>query len=233
MKEDLGIAMIVNPERETANEIFNLISLPSVANIERFAKGKAYMVEIVAEKGCALIGETLLSLGKKLSAKVLICAVQRGSEVIIPSGGFRIETGDRIHFTSEARALGDFLAEVNLIRSPLKNIMIVGGGRISYYLADALSKKKYAVKMIESNSEHASELAQQLPDVTVVCGNGIPHRDGSEGRVYQHPKAHQSALCAGNQVRRQDVGAEDDQRCLRLHHAVLLYFLCSDVPAGL
>lgn len=175
MKEDLGIAMIVNPERETANEIFNLISLPSVANIERFAKGKAYLVEIVAEKGCALIGETLISLGKKLSAKVLICAVQRGSEVIIPSGGFRIETGDRIHFTSEARALGDFLAEVHLIRSPLKNIMIVGGGRISYYLADALSKKKYAVKMIESNSEHASELAQQLPDVTVVCGNGTQH----------------------------------------------------------
>lgn len=175
MKEDLGIAMIVNPERETANEIFNLISLPSVANIERFAKGKAYLVEIVVEKGCSLIGETLISLGRKLSSKVLICAVQRGSEVIIPSGGFRIEEGDRIHFTSEARALGDFLAEVNLVRSPLRNVMIVGGGRIGYYLADALSKKKYAVKMIESNSDHASELAQQLPGVTVVCGNGTQH----------------------------------------------------------
>lgn len=175
MKEDLGIAMIVNPEQETANEIFNLISLPSVANIERFAKGKAYLVEIVVEKGCSLIGETLISLGRKLSAKVLICAVQRGSEVIIPSGGFRIEEGDRIHFTSEARALGDFLAEVDLVRSPLKHVMIVGGGRIGYYLADALSKKKYAVKMIESNGEHAAELAEQLPGVTVVCGNGTQH----------------------------------------------------------
>lgn len=175
MKEDLGIAMIVNPERETANEIFNLISLPSVANIERFAKGKAYLVEIVVEKGCSLIGETLISLGRKLSSKVLVCAVQRGSEVIIPSGGFRIEEGDRIHFTSEARALGDFLAEVNLVRSPLRNVMIVGGGRIGYYLADALSKKRYAVKMIESNSEHASALAEQLPGVTVVYGNDTQH----------------------------------------------------------
>lgn len=175
MKEDLGIAMIVNPERETANEIFNLISLPSVATIERFAKGKAYLVEIVVEKGCKLIGETLISLGKKLTSQVLICAVQRGNEVVIPSGGFRIEAGDRIHFTSEARALGDFLAEVDLVRSPLRNVMIAGGSRIAYYLADALSKKKYAVKLIESSSAHAAELAEQLPGVTVVCGNGTQH----------------------------------------------------------
>ena len=175
MKEELGIAMVVNPERETANEIFNLISLPSVANIEHFAKGKAYLVEIVVEKGCSLIGETLISLGSKLRSKVLICAVQRGKEVIIPTGGFRIEEGDRLHFTSEARALGDFLSEVDLVRSPLKNIMIVGGGRTGYYLADALAKKKYAVKLIESDSGHASELAQQLPDITVVYGNGTKH----------------------------------------------------------
>lgn len=175
MKEDLGIAMIVNPERETANEIFNLISLPSVANIERFAKGKAYLVEIVVEKGSTLIGETLFSLGKKLTTKVLICAVQRGGEVVIPSGGFQIMEGDRIHFTSEARALGDFLSEVKLVKSPLKKVMIVGGGRIGYYLADALSRKKYAVKMIEQNSAHAEELAEQLSEVTVVCGNGTKH----------------------------------------------------------
>lgn len=175
MKDDLGIAMIVNPERETANEIFSLINLPSVAQIEHFAKGRVSLVEIVAERGCTLIGETLISLGKKLTSKVLICAVQRGGEVIIPSGNFRIEEGDKIHFTSDAKALGDFLSEVNLVKSPFKNIMIVGGGRIGYYLAGTLSKKKYAVKMIESNLSHAEELADLLPHVTVICGNGTQH----------------------------------------------------------
>lgn len=175
MKDDLGIAMIVNPERETANEIYSLINLPSVAQIEHFAKGRVSLVEIVAERGCTLIGETLISLGKKLTAKVLICAVQRGGEVIIPSGNFRIEEGDKIHFTSDAKALGDFLSEVHLVKSPFKNIMIVGDGRIGYYLASALSKKRYAVKMIESNSSHAEELAELLPHVTVICGNGTQH----------------------------------------------------------
>ena len=175
MKDDLGISMVVNPERETANEIFNIISLPSVAQIEHFAEGKVSLVEVVAEKGCSQIGETLISLGKKLTTKVLICAVQRGDEVIIPSGNFMIQAGDKIHFTSNAKMLGDFLAEVNLVKSPLKNVMIVGGGRIGYYLADSLSKQKYKVKLIEHNPINAEELADSLPRVTVICGNGSQH----------------------------------------------------------
>lgn len=175
MKDDLGIAMIVNPERETAHEIFNIINLPSVAQIEHFAKGRVSLVEIVATKGCRLIGETLHSLGKKFKTTVLICAVQRGDEVIIPDGNFCIEEGDKIHFTSDARALGDFLAEANLVLSPLKNIMIVGGGRIGYYLADSLSRKKYDVKLLETDPANAEELAEFLPNVTVICGNGTQH----------------------------------------------------------
>lgn len=175
MKDDLGIALVVNPEQETANEIFNIINLPSVNLIEQFAEGRVSLVEVAVKKGCSLIGETLISLGKKLTTKVLICAVQRGDEVIIPGGNFMIEEGDRIHFTSEAKSLGDFLSEANLVNSPFKNIMIVGGGRIGYYLADALSKKKYAVKLLEDNPSTCEELAELLPRATVVCGNGTQH----------------------------------------------------------
>ena len=175
MKDELGISMIVNPEQDTAAEIFNLINLPSIAQAEHFAKGRVLLVEIVAEKGCALIGETLITLGKKLNTKVLICAVQRGQNVIIPTGNFVIEEGDRIHLTSDAKSLRDFLAEVNLVKSPLKNIMIVGGSRIAYYLANELSKKKYKIKLIESNLAVAEELASELPRVTVIHGNGTQH----------------------------------------------------------
>lgn len=175
MKDELGISMIVNPEQDTATEIFNLINLPSIAQVEHFAKGRVLLAEIVAEPGCTLVGETLITLGKKLKTKVLICAVQRGNEVIIPTGNFTIEQGDRIHLTSDAKSLRDFLAEVNLVRSPLKNIMIVGGSKIAYYLADELSKKKYKIKLIESNKAIAEEFAAELPRVTTVHGNGTRH----------------------------------------------------------
>lgn len=175
MKEELGISMILNPEKETANELFSLISLPSVAHVERFAKGRAALVAIIVESGCPLIGETLISIGKKYHTRVLICAVQRGEQIFIPSGNFRIEEGDKIHFTSESNSLGDFLSEINLIKSPLKNIMIIGGGNIGFYLADELSRKKYHVKLIEQDKKRAEELAELLPKVTVIHGDGTKH----------------------------------------------------------
>lgn len=175
MKDALGISMVVNPERETANEIFNLINLPSVSSMEHFAKGKVILVEVIAKSGCALVGESLISLGKKLKSKVLFCAVQRSDEVIIPDGNFVIQSGDKIHFTADAKNLGAFLEEVNLVKSPLKRVMIIGGGGIGYYLADSLSQKKYSVKLIEKDPVRADELAEMLPRVTVICGNGTRH----------------------------------------------------------
>lgn len=186
MKDDLGISMLVNPEKDTANEIFNLINLPSIVQVEHFAKGRVLLVEIVAEKGCLLIGESLISIGKKLSTKVLICAVERNGEVFIPSGNFTIRENDKIHFTSDVHKLGDFLAEINLVKSPLKNVMIVGGNnKTSLYLAEQLSKKKYKVKLIEKDRKNAEFLAETLPRITVIYGNGMRHdiliEEGLEG----------------------------------------------------
>lgn len=175
MKDELGISMIVNPERDTANEIFNLINLPSIGQVDHFGNGRALLFEIVAEKGCSLVGQTLISIGKTLSTRVLICAVQRGQEVIIPTGNFLIQEGDRIHLTADAKSLRDFISEINLMRSPLKNIMIVGGNKIGYYLSDELSKKKYKIKLIESNRNTCEELAESLPKVTIIHGNGTQH----------------------------------------------------------
>lgn len=175
MKNELGISMIVNPELDTATEIFNLISLPAIAEIERFANGKVLLVSIAAENGCSLIGETLISLGKKLNTQVLICAIQRGDDVIIPTGTTTIQENDKICFTANAKDLRDFLTEANIIKLPLKNIMIVGGTKSAYYLADQLSHKKYNIKLIEENADLAEELADKLPRVTVVHGSGLRH----------------------------------------------------------
>lgn len=175
MRETLGISMLVNPEKDTANEIFNLINLPSVVQVDYFAKGKVLLVGIVAENGNSLIGESLKTLNSKLSTRILICAVQRGDEVFIPTGDFVIEEGDKLHFTTDIHMLRDFLEEIDLVKSPLRNIMIVGGCKTSAYLAELLSKRRYKVKLIEKDKEVAEELAGLLPKVTVVNGNGTRH----------------------------------------------------------
>ncbi len=175
MKDELGISMILNPELETANELFNLINLPSVIQIEKFARGRVNLVEVVVEKGCPLAGETLISAGKKFRSKVLICAVQRGGKVFTPSGNFQIEEGDKIHFTAEAKVMGEFLREINLVKAPIKNVLMVGAGRIGYYLADALARNKYNVKLLEQDRKLAEEMAERLPNTTVIHGDGTSH----------------------------------------------------------
>ena len=175
MKDELGISMIVNPEQDTATEIFNLINLPAIAEVEYFANGKVLLVEIAVEKESTLINETLISIGQKLNTKVLICAIRRRDEVIIPSGHTKILEGDKIYFTANAKHLRDFLSEAKIIKSRLKNIMIVGGTRTSYYLANHLSKKKYNIKLIENDIKAAESLADALPHVTVVNGCCTQH----------------------------------------------------------
>lgn len=175
MQNELGISMIVNPELDTANEIFNLISLPAIVDIERFANGKVLLVEVAIDKDSNLVDETLISIGQKFKTKILICAVQRGNEVVIPSGRFTIKEGDKICFTAQAKDLRDFLTEANIIKTPLRNIMIVGGNRVAYYLAKQLAQKKYKIKLIEKDMDNAEALSDKLDKVTVVCGPYMSH----------------------------------------------------------
>ena len=175
MREELGLSMVVNPEKETAEEIMNMINFPSLLKLENFANGKVNLVEILLEDGNPLIDETLISMWKKVKTKVLICAVQRGDDVIIPSGNFKMQKGDRLNITADANSLVTFLRELNLIKSPLKDVMLIGGGKISYYLADELLNRKYNVKIIEQDKTRASEMAEQLSKASVIYGDGTDH----------------------------------------------------------
>lgn len=175
MKDELGLSMIVNPEEETANEITNMINLPTISKLEHFAKGLVNLVEIIIEDGNPLIGETLYSMSKKINTKVLICAVERENEVIIPSGNFQINKGDRISFTAESASLRSFLRELNLIKSPLKKVMIVGGSTTGYYLANNLLKNHCKVRLVEVDELKANELAEKLPAASIIYADGTKH----------------------------------------------------------
>lgn len=175
MKDELGLSMIVNPEEETANEITNMINLPTISKLEHFAKGLVNLVEIIIEEENPLIGETLYSMSKKINTKVLICAVERDNEVIIPTGNFQINKGDRISFTAESTSLRSFLRELNLIKSPLKKVMIVGGSTTGYYLANNLLKNHCKVRLVEVDEAKANELAEKLPNASIIFADGTKH----------------------------------------------------------
>jgi trk system potassium uptake protein TrkA len=175
MRQHLELSLAINPELLAARELFSLLKLPSAAKVETFSVRNFQIIELRLKSNSLLDGMRLSQMRNVYKGNYLICAVQRGNEVVIPSGNFIIEEGDRIHFTSDARVLRDFLAEIKTVKLPLRNIMIVGGSKIGYYLAEELSKKKYKIKLIEDDRSNAEELAESLPHVTVINGNGTQH----------------------------------------------------------
>ena len=139
LRNELGISMIVNPEFETANEISRIIRFPSAANLDSFARGKIEIASIKIHSDNALCDTPLYDLRKRSKAKVLVCAVQRNDEVFIPSGDFVIRCDDTISITGTRAELSLFMKQTGVYKQRIKNVMIIGGGRIGYYLSKLLS----------------------------------------------------------------------------------------------
>ena len=94
MRQALDISMPINPELLTAHEIYNLLKFPSAVKIETFSQRDFEMIEIKLADDSPLDGLSLRELREKYNAKVLVCAVRRGSEVRIPDGRFVLHAGD-------------------------------------------------------------------------------------------------------------------------------------------
>ena len=177
IREGLGITMPINPESETADEITKILNFAEAIRVDSFAKGNVDLVELFIPEGNPLIDESLLSIYQTYQIKVLVCAVQRNDEVIIPSGSFTFKAKDKIYITANNRAtLKTFLSKSQLLESKIKSVMIVGGGKISAYLGKELIKNKFQVKILESDYNRCVELSTLLPNATIIHGDGSDQR---------------------------------------------------------
>ncbi len=177
LKEELGVSLVINPEYSTAHEIFRLLQFPSFLKRDSFAKGRVEIVEVELRDGSPLAGTALMDLQKKVKVKVLICAVERNGEAFIPDGNFCLAPGDRLSFTASSSDLAKLIRNLGLAQKKVKDVMIIGGSRIAFYLAESLLNTGASVKLVEIDEERCQELAELLPKATII------HADGSDKTV--------------------------------------------------
>ncbi len=168
----LGINMIVNPELATAGEISRILRFPAATKTETFARGRIELIEFTVGSENALCNMCIKEIYKKYKIKVLICAVQRANEVFIPNGDFVIHSGDRLHITATHGDLTRFMKEIGIIQKKLKTVMLIGGGRISFYLSRMLIESGMKVKIIEQDVHRCAELSEYIPKADIICGDG-------------------------------------------------------------
>ncbi|MBE6935867.1 MAG: Trk system potassium transporter TrkA [Ruminococcaceae bacterium] len=171
MREDLGLSMVVNPERSAAREIARNLRLPSALNIDLFAQGRVELIELLLQKDNPLAGKSLSEIGGLFTEKFLVCAVNRNGDVHIPTGSFVLREGDRIHFTASAAHTSSLFKRLGIVQHEIRRVMIAGGGRITNFLARQLLDLDMDVTIIEQDPERCRILCESLPEATVIQGD--------------------------------------------------------------
>lgn len=180
LRDKLGLAMIINPELESAREMARILYLPTALQVSTFAHGQAEMIKFKIPEGNTLDNMTIANLGKHITHNILICGVERAGEVFIPSGAFTLKADDVVYFASKREEARKFLKNIGMFTKQVRNAMIVGGGLSAYYLANELLHTGIDVHILETSFERCNELSMLLPQA-VVINSDVTSQEGLLG----------------------------------------------------
>ncbi len=184
LKKTMGIDMVINPENASATEIARWLRFPSAANIETFCRGRVELMGFRLQAKDFMVGKPLYALSdqvKKLS--LLFCAIERDSEVFIPDGAFVPKENDKLYVIGRPSSLDQFFRLLGRYCPKVKDVFIVGGGKISLYLTTILEKMKMRTKIVELSPERCRQISEQLNHTMVICGDGTDQELLNEERL--------------------------------------------------
>ena len=176
LKEDLGLSMQINPEQTAAREIVRSLSFPNSIKVNSFAKGRLELAEIRIREENSFAKKTIHQIDKSLKSKVQFVAIKCDDNVSLPTGNTVIELNDKVTLTGSTKQLKKFLSEIGIIQKrTVHEIMIIGGGKITFYLIPMLLDMGIEVKVIEIKEERCIALVEKFPQITVIHGDGTDH----------------------------------------------------------
>ncbi len=176
IKDDLGLAMVINPEQIVASEIARVLRFPTAIHIDTFAKGRVEILKFKVPEGSVLDNYRIADIPSSLNCYILVCGVERGDDVYIPGGDFIIRSGDFVSIVAAPKKGSEFFKRIGIKTNRVKDTTIVGGGDTAYYLAKRLSQTGIKVKIIEKNPTRCEELCQLLPKTEIVNADGTDNK---------------------------------------------------------
>ncbi|MBP3369380.1 MAG: Trk system potassium transporter TrkA [Clostridia bacterium] len=171
LKDELGLAMVINPEHAAATEISRVLRFPSAIKIDTFAKGRVELVKFKLPQNSPLVGLTVREISTVLKCDVLICTVERGDDAYIAKGDFTFEQKDIISLVASPKKAAEFFEKINYKLNSVKDIIISGGGKITQYLCEILERSSISVKIIERDKHLCEYLCAQFPHMTIINGD--------------------------------------------------------------
>lgn len=175
MRNTFALSLAVNPEKKAAHQMERILKFPGFLKRESFAKDRVEIVELRIDAKSKLNNVMLTDLGSIIKCKVLVCVVLRNGQAIMPDGNFVFEENDRIFVTAPTNVLATLLKNLGIITHKVSRVMLAGGGRVGYYLAESLLKTGIHVQIIEKDLARCEELSALLPSADIICGDASSH----------------------------------------------------------
>ncbi len=172
MKQHLGLSLAINPELLVAQEIYNILKFPSAVKLEYFSRRNFEMVEVKLGENSDLDGIRINKMREKYKANYLVGAVRRGEDVYIPDGNFELKCGDRLGITAAPSEIHKLLKQLGILKKQVKNVMILGGGKTTYYLSKMLCNVGIDTKIVEIDERRCEVLGTLVPKAIIIYGDG-------------------------------------------------------------
>ena len=172
IKRQMGLSAVINPELTAAQEISQLLRLPYAKKVDTFARGRVEMIKFRMNPELHMDGLQVADIISKMKCDIMICGVERQGQVVIPNGDFVLKNNDLVSMMAVPKETAKFFRKMGIPTHQAKSTLIVGGGTIAYYLAKQLLEMRVDVRIIEQNKERCEMLSEQLPEATILQGDG-------------------------------------------------------------
>ena len=173
IRTSMGIDYIVNPDFAITMEIYKYLSEKYTLNNGVFTSGRIALIEFKAKRKKELIGLKMPEV-RRLMPDMLIAAISRNGKVIIPHGNDEIREDDAVYVVGEKNEIMELNKKVHVKGkyTDLQKVMIIGGGKTGYYLAQRLADFGASVKLVEQSKERCQYLSTRIPNVMILHGDG-------------------------------------------------------------
>ena len=172
LKREFNLAMVINPEDTAAMEISRVFLFPSAFKIDTFSGGRVELFHFHVTAEMPVCGQPLSILREDILKGMIVCTIRRGHDVIIPKGNISFEADDDVSIAATRKDAYTFFKKLGVVKGKVKNAMIVGGGTMSYYLAERLIRTGIATTIVELDYKRCEELSEKLPDARIIHGDG-------------------------------------------------------------
>ncbi len=167
----LSVDVFISPEQLVTEYVERLIRFPGALQVLDFADGKVQLVGVRALRGGPLVGHRLRELPEHLpKAEARVVAIYRTGRSVPPEGDTVIEDGDEVFFLAARSDIVRVMSEMRKQDSPVRRVVIAGGGNIGFRLARALENSSQ-VKLIERDARRARKVSELLEKAIVLSGD--------------------------------------------------------------